>query len=370
MSTVYLHVGAPKTGTTALQNFLYKNRVALEKRGVLYPDFKSRFPCIDENRNAHFLIHRVYNEKHERQLKEERKIRKETYEKLEQAVKQSKRVLLSEEMIWNSPLMTQKRFAELKRHVDQMNAKLKIIVYLRRQDLVIASYWGQLVKSRLNMNFDEFISSGKYQLYHLDYAQRMQEIADIVGKENIIVRAYEMGQYMGEEHTLISDFLSIFNLSAKGLKGMGKQYNTGIDRRYLEVKRALNINPAFHEKKNFLVPILKELQAEKEQEKDVGKNYFSGQERMDFLSQFDESNRLVAKEYMKRPDGVLFYEDVDKDKKNFSFGEEELASVCADIICYQEKERQCLEEKLAAYERYFGKIYKGAKHLKKMTKPR
>lgn len=34
----------------------------------------------------------------------------------------------------------------------------------------------------------------------------------------------------------------------------------------------------------------------------------------------------------------------------------------------QEKERQCLEEKLAAYEKYFGEIYKGAKHLKKMTK--
>jgi hypothetical protein len=34
---VYFHVGAPKTGTTYLQNVLFHNRTALAERGVLYP---------------------------------------------------------------------------------------------------------------------------------------------------------------------------------------------------------------------------------------------------------------------------------------------------------------------------------------------
>jgi hypothetical protein len=34
---VYFHVGAPKTGTTYLQNVLFANRLALAERGVLYP---------------------------------------------------------------------------------------------------------------------------------------------------------------------------------------------------------------------------------------------------------------------------------------------------------------------------------------------
>ena len=34
---VFVHIGAPKTGTTYLQDRLFLNRVALEKRGVLYP---------------------------------------------------------------------------------------------------------------------------------------------------------------------------------------------------------------------------------------------------------------------------------------------------------------------------------------------
>lgn len=34
---VFFHVGAPKTGTTYLQNVLFQNREALARRGVLYP---------------------------------------------------------------------------------------------------------------------------------------------------------------------------------------------------------------------------------------------------------------------------------------------------------------------------------------------
>ncbi|MDT4916727.1 MAG: hypothetical protein QOH89_1427, partial [Pseudonocardiales bacterium] len=35
--TVYLHIGAPKTGTTYLQNILFRNRAALRRDGLLYP---------------------------------------------------------------------------------------------------------------------------------------------------------------------------------------------------------------------------------------------------------------------------------------------------------------------------------------------
>ena len=35
---LYLHVGYPKTGTTAIQHFLYNNRECLKEAGYLYPD--------------------------------------------------------------------------------------------------------------------------------------------------------------------------------------------------------------------------------------------------------------------------------------------------------------------------------------------
>ena len=38
MTRLILHIGAAKTGTTAIQAFLSFNRAALEKGGVWYPD--------------------------------------------------------------------------------------------------------------------------------------------------------------------------------------------------------------------------------------------------------------------------------------------------------------------------------------------
>jgi hypothetical protein len=37
MTRVYLHIGAPKTGTTYLQEVLFRNRARLAEHGVLYP---------------------------------------------------------------------------------------------------------------------------------------------------------------------------------------------------------------------------------------------------------------------------------------------------------------------------------------------
>lgn len=44
--TVYLHIGAPKTGTTYLQQVVFQNRAALRRNGLLYPGRSPR---------AHFL---------------------------------------------------------------------------------------------------------------------------------------------------------------------------------------------------------------------------------------------------------------------------------------------------------------------------
>lgn len=35
--TLFLHIGRPKTGSTALQHFLMKNRQRLLDNGILYP---------------------------------------------------------------------------------------------------------------------------------------------------------------------------------------------------------------------------------------------------------------------------------------------------------------------------------------------
>ncbi|MCR5100112.1 MAG: hypothetical protein K6B41_02005, partial [Butyrivibrio sp.] len=38
MNKIVFHIGTPKTGTTAIQRFLYDNRIALNDCGWSYPD--------------------------------------------------------------------------------------------------------------------------------------------------------------------------------------------------------------------------------------------------------------------------------------------------------------------------------------------
>lgn len=58
MATLYLHIGTPKTGTTAIQNFLPLNKSLLNEQGFCYPDFGYRYYGVNRYRNGHFLVHR------------------------------------------------------------------------------------------------------------------------------------------------------------------------------------------------------------------------------------------------------------------------------------------------------------------------
>jgi hypothetical protein len=56
---VYLHIGAPKTGTTYLQNILFTNRAALRRDGLLYPGnaVRSHFWASQDLREIAFHGH-------------------------------------------------------------------------------------------------------------------------------------------------------------------------------------------------------------------------------------------------------------------------------------------------------------------------
>jgi hypothetical protein len=57
---VYLHIGAPKTGTTFLQHTLWKNRHALRAAGVLYPgNFPSHYRASLDLRHAPESSHEI-----------------------------------------------------------------------------------------------------------------------------------------------------------------------------------------------------------------------------------------------------------------------------------------------------------------------
>lgn len=354
MSTVYIHIGTPKTGTSAIQVFMQKkkNRKLLKQHGYDYPNLGFDFPGINSNRNAHCLNPFIYDSNKKRQRDKEKEVVEQAFDKIEKRLEKVENLIFSDEQMWNNKDIDKERLTYFKERLAKAGADLKIIVYFRRQDLLIQSYWAQQVKENMTISFSEYIKSKKAQYFKLDYAKRLDEIAQAVGKENIIVRAYEKQQYYGG--TILSDFLHIFDIELTEEFVLPKQaINVSLDGACLEAKRLLNYNKLYTTKMNFVVPMLTAVQQEKMGETGYSTaKYFSNEEHEEFLKKYEEGNRKVAREYMGREDGILFRDEVvlSGDGKAATYTSKELVQILGEVIAQQqeiisEKEKEIEEFK-------------------------
>ena len=314
MATVYLHIGMPKTGTSYIQNFLRLNNDVLNRVGYVYPDFDIRFGKIGINRNGHFLVNVIRNENNKRLKKEEQRIENECFDKLFDILDEYPNVILSDESIWNSGerLRGENFWTNLKSRLDARGAELKVIVYLRRQDLFIQSFWAQHVKeTSLSDTIQEYIDGKRFKLLKLDYYDRLNKISDVIGKENMLVRVYEKNQYIGPEKSIISDFFTTVGLEYNdNYAELERLPNTSLTGIYLEAKRQLNKIEGLVERKDYVQDLVKKVVELNGDVRSISSNEFmTGDEAVAFLNRYAESNEKVAREYLGSDDGKLFYDE-------------------------------------------------------------
>lgn len=326
----------PKTGTSHIQNLLWNNPEALEKQGYSYPHLKT-FPGIGRGRNGYFLRNQLKDENGKRNIALEEEIYRENFDRISELAGEYENIIISEEGIWS---LSNFPWVKYKSELERRNLDCKIIVYLRRQDLFIESYWAQKVKEKSTLTFEEYISKRKYRKLRLDYCTRLNEIARVMGKENITVRVYEKGQYIGKTADLTSDFFEAVGLElTDDFVFPEKINNPSLNGIYVELKRRLNFNPVYKEQKSFVVPLLYQTMEENSDLSGfTSGKYFTKSAQHKFLSEFDEENASVAKEYLNRPDGLLFYDSVENEKndaEDYSTGE--LIDTCGKVIDIQHR---------------------------------
>lgn len=325
MATVYLHIGMPKTGTSFIQEFLYANNEIIQKQGYVFPDFAARYEMVRKERNAHFIIAKDDGSFEETYSKGINKIKSLT-EKFDN-------IILSDATCW-------KRENHIKRFVEDMkllDIQVKIVAYLRRQDLYVQSMWAQKIKEGAKRKFKEHI---KYEEIAMRYYERCSTFSGIVGKENFILGVYEKGQLGGIKNDLLTDFLE-----KVGLKYDDEFINTDVivnsslNGIYVEVKRMLNKYPEFKSSVGFVTSSLREISNEEKDNTSYSSNrWFSFEEQMNMLSEYAEENEKVAREFLGRKDGVLFREEIIDNKcETIKYKKEEYVDVCAKILLKREK---------------------------------
>ena len=348
MSTLYLHIGTPKTGTSYIQNFLVKNNSVLMKQQFIYPDFKVYFDKVAHNRNAHFLINMITNAAGKRQYSKEKKIEKSCLEQCFQLFNQYPNIILSDESIWTRDTLNRgNNFWEyLKQRLDARNVALKVIVYLRRQDLYIQSLWAQKVKKiNLAIPIHEYIESTPDDF--LDYYKKLQEISQIVGKDNIIVRAYETGQFVQEK--ISADFLYAIGLTYdsayKELKTGANYSLTGI---YLAVKQELDKTSVLDNYNYDLYTLLRDVMLENNDARGISSSEFlSCEECRAILDKYKKSNEAIARDFLGREDGQLFYDTAvrQKDQQAAEYELTDYVKILAQLLLVQGKKLRTANER-------------------------
>lgn len=363
--TLYMHIGTPKTGTTAIQHFLRANDNLLKEKNFLV--YTAQDECVWKNLRFLIAYLDVFGKRElittgylSDKASEQKKTLNSWYKKFRKDIKQSAydNILLSEEMLWWA-VCRQERMLDFLNDL-QDDFEIKIIVYLRRQDYYIMSIYQEALKAGRcqGMKCPEWIKSpDNLQVSsYTHYAEHLKWLADIVGKENIITRIYEKEQL--ESKSIFNDFMSTAGLELSDEFVIPeKNINEGLSQFATEMARNFSRNNI--EKDNFVRFILNYSTADFFNHLGKQHDFLSPVDRRKLLSEFEDGNKYIAREFLGREDGCLFYEPLPDLKQSWAPYElslDDTVSYLLKVINKQGQEIEYLQKTAGLHKMIFQKL--------------
>ena len=198
MRTLYVHIGTPKTATTSIQMFCVENQKVLNKQSYSYPLLDFVYPHVAHRRNGHFLVGWVYKPGGQEDVEKEQELWEKGFAMIHREFEKYDNVILSDENIWHSSNGRKFPFwAKLMQDAKEHDYQVKVIVYIRRQDGLANSWLSQQVKEGWNTNatikWDSFQRKTRKVVFN--YYLLLEKIAEVTGRENIIVRIFDRKKY-------------------------------------------------------------------------------------------------------------------------------------------------------------------------------
>ncbi|MGN0484334.1 MAG: hypothetical protein ACI4HI_12365 [Lachnospiraceae bacterium] len=357
MKTLYLHIGLHKTGTTAIQRFLAANTEYLESQSYCFKLVPLSYPRASKYRNAHFINAKMYDENgnFDPALTRERqeagmKLVLEWFETYDN-------VILSDEGIWVSTgRKDANAFDVALEYAKKYNFQLKVIVYLRRQDELICSWWKQRVRTGMRYDDWETVMADLPSYFKMDYEKGLKLLEQKVGPDAVIVRRYDPKRFSGPGNTIYSDFLESIGLEYNDRYVIPTDLvNPSFPDSYTEIKRILNDLNTPESSFNdadilYLEKLCERCTIELEHERT---SFFSKEEHIAFLKKYEKSNAAVAKKYFNS-DEPLFtenFKDLPKFDPNSYTHQEEIIRFFGAACLQQEKELSALRQDVKALKK-------------------
>ena len=296
MKELLLHVGMDKTGTTAVQSFLRKNRSLLKKEsGLCFPQTGQW-----QDYSHHPFAFSVFG-----QHGYEAKNLKVLFKSLAKESRNAKRVLLSSECLFKAP--TRAEFILFRKLCEEHFSSIKVLVYLRPQDAWVESRYKHSVLSGDEIPLDKLMGA-----FFCDYLPYIDRWADAFGRENVQVRPFQREQFFGKD--VYSDFMHALGLELHDrYRFPESNLNVALSLDGVAFKSCCNrigfLGEAVHQLNSFLVE-----HAGKSSRTKSESSLLAPAERTNLLTGCEESNRAIAIRYLNRSDGKLFTSAADAQK--------------------------------------------------------
>jgi hypothetical protein len=283
-----LHIGTPKTGSTALEKFLAGNCDVLARLGWEYPDVSLR------GFGHHDLAFLVSGGYPEWALPQERPF-DELLHELKISVADKSRIILSSENFYLLP--NPQGVARMLEQAGFPPRTVKVVVYIRRQDDAHVSWYNQVVKAQgYTGTIFECISQNCGMW---DYEKYLHAWCKVFGRDNLIVRPYQASDLEADD--IRYDFLRIAGLSPEGFEWPEETTNTRINRDILEFQRMVNHLPLLPiEKRRFRKELMALTSATTDLKLFDDTPLLTSSQRQDILSTYSEANARVARTFLGR----------------------------------------------------------------------
>ena len=300
---VVLHIGSDKTGTTSIQQLLRRNRSALLDRGVLYPRSPGRV------RHAGLGLYArpddVLLESRDwlrGELPEPTVFRRRLRRRLLREVTESgaPQVVLSDEALYRMAPDSIGRVGGL---VTGLGGRVRLVVYLRRQDDHLVSRYQQAVKVGEVLPLDVWALRDFSNMY--DFADRLRKWQVTLEPAELVVRTFERERFSGG--SLEQDFLDAAGLDVRvaDLRSVEIR-NESLGVEAIEVLRILNLH-RIRDAGLETWQISNRDHVRKLRDAATGPQVTLPEADLDrFMTQWAESNRRVAADYLGDPSGALF----------------------------------------------------------------
>lgn len=246
MKKLYLHIGTPKTGTTAIQSFCYVNRNLLAKDGIQWPVEVETRRFADAALPQSGNIDKIFTFKNQSSIKEKA-------EHLYHMIEPYAVSLVSCEHIW---IEHYRNIPDIIKFLYELNHELEIlvIVYLRNQ----ADYFESLYREHIE-TYDEtncytevveYFLRNKYAVYSpspglvkgwnsCDYYGLISSIEKALGQNGKLL----IGNYNNlKNNDIIENFFDMIGITITDEYERNKHWaNPSLDAEMLEIKRVINL---------------------------------------------------------------------------------------------------------------------------------